>query len=58
MDNGRPLEQEETLSVLHHLEYLWGYPVELTSYHGDAVYSSIALKDSVPSVSVYLNDPV
>ena len=58
MDNGRPLEQEETLSVLHHLEYLWGYPVELTSYHGDAVYSTIALKDSVPSMSVYLNDPV
>lgn len=58
MVDGRPLDQEETLSVMQHLEFLWGYPVELKSYHGDAVYSEISLKDSVPSMSVYLNEPV
>lgn len=56
MVDGRPLDQESTLSVMKHLEYLWGFPVELTSYHGDAVYSSISIADSIPAVSVFLND--
>ncbi|MNE55705.1 SpoVR family protein [compost metagenome] len=56
MVDGRPLDQEATLSVMKHLEFLWGFPVELTSYHGDAVYSSISITDSIPAVSVFLND--
>ncbi|MNC42599.1 SpoVR family protein [compost metagenome] len=56
MVDGRPLDQESTLQVLKHLEFLWGFPVDLTSYHGDAIYSSITIADSEPSVSVFLND--
>lgn len=55
MVNGRPLDEESTLAVLKHLEFLWGYPVELTSYHGDAVYSKITVVDSIPAVSVFFN---
>ena len=52
--NARPLEMEETMTVLHHLETLWGYPVQLTSVTSDGtVRNKIVMKDGIPSVDVH-----
>lgn len=56
MYNGRPLELEETMRVLNYTEQLWGFQVELKSFNGDALYSSIAIEDGSPSVSVFYGD--
>ncbi len=53
MIDRRPLEEDETMTVLKHIEYLWGFPVELKSFDGDAIYSRISIKDAIPSVTVY-----
>lgn len=55
--NGRPLDTEDTVETLKHLEYLWGYNVKLESLDDKGnVRSSIDLGDEETIVDVFLED--
>lgn len=56
MANGRPLDLDETMRVMQYIEQLWGFPVELKSMNGEAVYSTVALNEGVPSVSLFYKE--
>jgi len=40
-----PLQQDEAMKVLHYIKYLWGYPVEITSYDGTAYFEKNSTED-------------
>lgn len=55
--NGRPLDNEEAIETLKHLEYLWGYNVKLESLDDEGnVRSSIDLGEEETIVDIFLKD--